>query len=707
MGIIRALLVLSFLTFLLTACEQTSSQKPKKTNNQPVILSLGHDLSTESPQHLAALNFSEEVDKQSNGQLKIEIFADQTLGTDRQMLALAQQGKLDIALPPTAKLSHLIPSLQVFDLPFLFPDAKTAHMALDGKAGNMLLSKFSQHKLIGITFWESGFKQLTSNKPIQSIDDFKNHKFRIMESSVIRDQFASWGAESIAIDFGHTYQALKDRVADGQENPLNSIVDKKFYQVQDHLYMSNHGYLAQALVVSEKTYNKLSTRHKKILIDSAKATTEMQRILSEKKNYELEVFLTNQKIKVQPLPPAIRQELIYRSKDILEKHRMQFGTEIIEEVLQIVEQERQFQENELVIAIDADMSGNSALSGLAIKRGVQLAVEEINLSGGVLGKNLVITARDNSMIPARGLDNLKKFSKIDNLVAVFGGISSPVVLEELEFIHTHNLLMLVPWAAATGIVENGYNPNRVFRVSVRDEYAAEFLLSNALKVSPRVGLLLVDNPWGRSNHKALIESLNAKQLTPTGTEWFEWGNSDFSDKINKLYDRGTKVIIYVGNPVEAAKIVQQISQQEESIPIISHWGITGGYFPKLAGEALDKVDLRVLQTFSFINNNTPKAKSLIEKYKKKYSIADANEIVAPVGTAHAYDLTHMLAKAIKKAGTTNPNEIRVALENIEYHAGLVRDYKPPFSSKRHDALELKDFILTKYQNGILIPIDVN
>jgi len=689
--------------FLLNGCEKKPLNEQKKNQSELIVLRFGHDLSEDSAQHLAAVKFAKEVNQKTAGKIEINIYPNQSLGTDRQMLAMAQQGELDFILTPTAKLSHVIPELQIFDLPFLFPDTKTAHKVLDGTAGTKLLSKLKEYNLIGIGFWESGVKQLTLNKPIATIEDFKNTRFRIMESNVLRDQFSTWGAESIVIDFGKTYDALKNNIVDGQENPLNSTISMKFHQVQKYLYLSNHGYLAQLLAVSQSTFDKLSNKQQEIIIQSALNVTPYQRTESQKRHDHLLNHLKTLPIQVAELPTGLKSVLQEKSRNLLESYRMMFGTEIVEQVLQAIDEDKIFKENELVIAIDADLSGNSALSGLAIRRGVELAIAEINQQGGVLGKRLVLTARDNSMIPARGLDNLKRFSEIPNLVAVFGGISSPVVLAELEFIHKNKLIFLDPWAAATPIVNNGYVPNYVFRVSVRDEFAAEFLTKHALNVSSKVGLLLVNNGWGRSNHKALMNALNQNNFQPAKTEWFEWGKDSFGDTIEKLYEAGVEVIIYVGNPVEAAKIVQEISRKSNPIPIISHWGITGGKFTQLVGKDLDKVDLRVLQTFSFVDNKDIKVKAFVEGYKAKYSVSSAKDIVAPVGTAHAYDLTHLLAKAIKLANSTEPEKIQHALESITYHSGLVRDYSPPFSKQRHDALDLSDFILTHYKNNRLVP----
>ena len=455
MKTIRIILTMTLFVLLLANCGQPPADSSKQALSEKIVLRFGHDVTVDSPQHQAAVKFAKLVDEKSGGQIQIKLFPNQSLGSDRQMLAMAQKGELDIILPPTAKLSHVIPELQIFDLPYIFPNPTCAHKVLDGKVGNTMLSKFSEHGLVGVTFWESGFKQLTSNKPIKHIEDFKAIRFRTMQSNVIRDQFSSWGAQSVAIDFGKTFEVLKNNVVDGQENPLNSIITMGFHEVQKHLYLSDHGYLAQVFVVSKKSLDKLSKQHQKIIIDSARQVTPWQREQAQKKHQTLLNQLQDHPIEVSTLPDEINQYMRAKASDVLEQYRFELGTELIENILQVVDGQKVFGDDELVIALDADMSGNSALSGLAIKRGITLAIDEINQAGGLLGKKLTVIARDNSMIPARGLDNLNKFSQIPNLLAVFSGISSPVVLAELPLIHRKKLLMLDPWAAAPPIIDNG------------------------------------------------------------------------------------------------------------------------------------------------------------------------------------------------------------------------------------------------------------
>ena len=689
----------------MTACDNQHQQQTGQSTQTTYSLRFGHDMAVDSAHHVAALRFAELVEQRSQGQLKITVHPAQSLGNDYEMIAMAQLGQLDIILPPTAKLSSIVPAFQIMDLPFLFNNRKEAYAVLDGSAGHALFKKLQQHGLTGVSFWESGFKQITLDRALRKASDFRNLKFRVMRSGVLRDQFRSWGAESIAVEFGKTRQALADGVVNGQENPLGSIFNMKFHEVQSHLILSNHGYLAQALVMSNQSLARLPLNLQEILLAIGREVTTAQRVDAAERETVFLEKIKQSDIRVLKLNNTTRQQLKYKARTVMEKHRMLIGTEVVELALQTLDERRKIDTDKLVIALDADLAGSSAISGLAIRRGIEMAIHEINSQGGVLGRKLQLLARDNSMVSARGLDNLQRFVKIPNLVAVFGGISSPVVLSELEFIHKEKILFLDPWAAATHIIENNYKPSYVFRVSVRDEYAAKFLLHKASGISSKVALLLVNNEWGRSNYAGIKQELNLLGIQAMVEKWFDWSDNKLDQKLDEIANSGAKVIIYVGNVVEAARVVKHMDETNMQIPIISHWGIAGGDLLKLAGSSLDKANVAVLQTFSFINNREQLAIKLARLYKQLYAIENVQDIVAPVGTAHAYDITHLLVKAIRKAGRFDMPSIRNAMENLGKHRGLVRTYNPAFTANRHDALSEEDYFLAQYKNGILVPVE--
>ncbi len=372
-------------------------------------------------------------------------------------------------------------------------------------------------------------------------------------------------------------------------------------------------------------------------------------------------------------------------------------------------QVRGAEDNAIIIGLDADMSSGSAESGESIRRGAALAIDEINGGGGILGRQLELAVRDHRGNPARGIDNIEEFAQTQNLVAVLGGLHTPVAMAELEAIHRHRIIYLDPWAAGTPVIENGYNPNYVFRVSVRDEYAGGFLVGEALHLGyQRLGLLLEQTAWGRSNHQAMVSALQSHGLEPVSVQWFHWGSKNLSDQINTLHSVGADVVMLVANAPEGIALVQSMAAlpEERRLPIISHWGITGGNFFRDSQEHLSGVNLVFLQTFSFIDPPFPdRAKPVVDAYLRTFPEAQsAEDIFSPVGTAHAYDLVHLLRLAIEKAGTIDRAAVREALEHLDKYEGLVRDYAPPFRPDNHDALNADDFRIARYgKHGSIVP----
>jgi tripartite ATP-independent transporter DctP family solute receptor len=240
-------------------------------------MKFGHDMPEDSAQHVAALKYAELVKERTKGQVEVKVFPAQQLGTDPEMVQQAQMGTLEIVLPPTAKISGFAAQLQLADLPFLFPSKETCYQVLDGPVGDKLLALLDAKGLKGVSFWESGFKQITANKAIRRPEDFAGMKVRVMESPLLIAQYKQVKANPVPIDFAETYNALQQGVVDAQENPLVSIVNMKFYEVQKFTMLSNHGFLGYAFLFSKKVYDGLPADIQKIMRDTARELASFER----------------------------------------------------------------------------------------------------------------------------------------------------------------------------------------------------------------------------------------------------------------------------------------------------------------------------------------------------------------------------------------------------------------------------------------------
>ncbi|MCW7752900.1 ABC transporter substrate-binding protein [Desulfobotulus sp. H1] len=357
----------------------------------------------------------------------------------------------------------------------------------------------------------------------------------------------------------------------------------------------------------------------------------------------------------------------------------------------------------VIIGISADMSGPSAMAGRSIYRGALLAVSELNEKGGLLGRPLVLSVKDHRANPARGSTDMERFKEKPGLLAVIGGVHTPVAMEQLPIVHKEKIPFLIPWAAGTHLVENGYNPNYVFRVSVRDDHAASFLINRLLQAGyQKPGLLLERTLWGQSNETALYKALNSRQVEPAGIQWFHWGATDLTSHIRQLIKKDADILILVSQMEEGRIATRSMAAlpTEKRLPMISHWGISCGDF--FQNETAGETDnLFFLQTFSFLAPALPeRAAHLYHLYSNTFPENHRPEAIpAPAGMAHTYDLVHMLALAATRANTLERSIVRDHLENMNEYKGVMRDYKPPFTPERHDALNPEDFRIACFTSG--------
>lgn len=360
------------------------------------------------------------------------------------------------------------------------------------------------------------------------------------------------------------------------------------------------------------------------------------------------------------------------------------------------------------LGLDAEFSLDNSISAQAIELGMKIAIAEINASGGVLGgRSLELVTRDHGSNPARGIKNIREFAQMPDLVAVFGGRFSPVLLEEMSVLKETKTLMLAPWSSADPIIDNNMKPNYMFRLSLRDSLAMPKMLDSvARRGLTKVGLLLTNTGWGRSNNAAADNYAETHPVPKiVHKAWYNFKDTTLIDKYKSLTDAGAQAIVLVANDDEAAILVKEVAAlpADRRVPILSHWGVAGGEFVRQAGPALEQVDFTVIQTFSFFQADA-KALAHFFKVAKPFGLEKADDIRAPTGVAHAYDLVHVLARAINLAGTTDRAKVRDALEKVKNYRGLIKNYEQPFTAERHEALSEKELLMTRFRkDGVLVP----
>jgi branched-chain amino acid transport system substrate-binding protein len=345
--------------------------------------------------------------------------------------------------------------------------------------------------------------------------------------------------------------------------------------------------------------------------------------------------------------------------------------------------------------LDLDRTGARS-SGVSIEQGIRLALSEIDYT--LEGHRVELVIKDHHGSTRRSRLHMEEFIDDPSALLVYAGLHSPPVLGNLDYINDHEILLLVPWAAAGPITRtpDEEGKNWVFRVSVDDTKAGEMITSFACDREGyrRPALLLEDTGWGRSNYKTMSEALVRRGLMPAKVIWFNWNIGDLGarEMLEDIYSSGADVIFLVANATEGITFFKAMTarKERERLPIRSHWGITGGNIVEVLGTdtLVNKLNLKFIQTtFSFLNTPlSPFSRDVFSRLTDLYpDIRSGEDVKAPCGFIHAYDLTRILIRAVQQSGLVedmqeNRRRLRDALENLQSPVtGLVKDYIRPFA----------------------------
>jgi len=365
-----------------------------------------------------------------------------------------------------------------------------------------------------------------------------------------------------------------------------------------------------------------------------------------------------------------------------------------------------FAADPIKIGLVTALSGQSALAGEAITRGLTVAIDEINAKGGLLGgRKLELVRRDDEANPAKGVVAARELIFKEKVAVLFGGLDTPVSLAIVPVANAEKVPFMGPWAAGTPITKNGASPNFAFRVSAVDEIVNVGMLDYAQKTfkTGRFGMILVNNPWGESNEKGLVAALAAKNMKAVGIEKFEGNDVDVVPQLTRLKAAGADTLFMVGNVGPSAQVVKSLDRMGWQVPIVSHWGPAGGRFTELAGP--NGKNVHFVQTYSFFGKQSPVGEKVVTALKAKYpSIKGPDDITPAVGVANAYDGMMLAALAITAAGSTDGDAVRQGFYKIDKYDGLIKTYVKPFSPAMHDAVTASDYVWAQFIDNRILPV---
>ncbi|MBZ4645297.1 MAG: hypothetical protein PWR27_197 [Petroclostridium sp.] len=312
------------------ASKQTDNAAPKQA--EKIVLKLGHGTATNSLYHAGAEKFKEVLEKKSNGQFEVQLFSDGKLGHDRDLVEGMKLGTIQMGMIGVEPLTNVAPKLKATNLPYIFKDRETAYKVLDGEIGQEMVADLPQKQGIRVLgYFENGFRNVTNSKrEILTPKDLNGLKIRTPQSPVSLAIFKALGANPTPMSFGELYTALEQGTVDGQENPLALIVSAKLYEVQKYVSLTGHIYSPMVLVISEKTWSKLSPEQQKVIQEAADEAKKYERDLSAKQEGDLIKELEAKGVKIGR--PDIAP-FIEATKDVHVEFDKEYGADFYEKLL--------------------------------------------------------------------------------------------------------------------------------------------------------------------------------------------------------------------------------------------------------------------------------------------------------------------------------------------------------------------------------------
>ena len=310
----------------LMAATPAAAQVSERTIKAALVVDKG------TAQYDGLQKFADIVKEKSGGKMKVRIFGGGTLGGDLQVLSSLQGGTVEVTLMNASLLQGLSKEMAVFDFPFLFANTKEADAIVDGPIGKKLFDKLPEKGVVGLAYWELGFRQLLNSKhPVNKLEDIAGLKIRVIQTPIYIDFINATGANAVPLPFTELYTALETKTIDGATGPHITTVVQKFDEVQKYLSITNHMYNPQALLIGKKFWDKLSPEEQKIIGDAAIEARDYERQVSRKKDAESLAKLKTT-MTVNEIAPAEIARMREKVAPVIAKYTETVGAPLVAEI---------------------------------------------------------------------------------------------------------------------------------------------------------------------------------------------------------------------------------------------------------------------------------------------------------------------------------------------------------------------------------------
>jgi TRAP-type transport system periplasmic protein len=320
---------------LLTAADGSAADIKERA------IKLGYGITEEHPLGQGVNKFSQLVSQKSAGKIKVKGYPAGTLGGEAQMISATQGGVQEMVIPSSAPIVPLVKEFALFDFPFLFADEREADAVLDGPVGKKLLDKLTDKGLIGLCYWENGFRNVTNSKrPIAKSEDIQGLKIRTMQNPVYTDVFNSLGANAVPMAMTEVYSGLETKAIDAQENPYGIIHASKFNEVQKYLSATKHSYAPYVVMVGKKFWDKLTPEEQQILQDSCVEARDYQRKVNRESNTKVLAELKAKGMTFNEIPPEEMAKMREKVRPVIDKYTKEVGEDLVKQTYAEIEKVR-------------------------------------------------------------------------------------------------------------------------------------------------------------------------------------------------------------------------------------------------------------------------------------------------------------------------------------------------------------------------------
>ena len=252
---------------------------------EPIVIKFSHVVAPNTPKGKAADYFKKLAEKRTKGRVKVDVYPNSQLYKDREEIEALQLGAVQMLAPSLSKFGPLgVRQFELFDLPYIFPNKETLYRVMDGDIGKKLFAMLEPKGIVGLAYWDNGFKNMSANRPLRNVEDFKGLKMRIQSSKVLDGYMRALGANPQVVAFSEVYTALQQGVVDGTENPVSNLYTQKMHEVQKYLTLSQHGYLGYAVIVNKSFWDGLPPDIRATLDKAMQDATEYERGIAKQEN---------------------------------------------------------------------------------------------------------------------------------------------------------------------------------------------------------------------------------------------------------------------------------------------------------------------------------------------------------------------------------------------------------------------------------------